>query len=37
MKLEINPVSGDEVQKIVQDVYRTPKPVAAAVAEMLNH
>jgi tripartite-type tricarboxylate transporter receptor subunit TctC len=37
MKLEINPVSGDEVQKIVEDVYRTPKPVAAAVAEMLNH
>jgi tripartite-type tricarboxylate transporter receptor subunit TctC len=37
MKLEINPVSGDEVQKIVQDVYRTPKPVAAAVADMLNH
>ena len=37
MKLEINPVSGDEVQRIVQDVYRTPKPVAAAVAEMLNH
>jgi len=37
MKLEINPVSGDEVQRIVQDVYRTPKPVAAAVADMLNH
>jgi tripartite-type tricarboxylate transporter receptor subunit TctC len=35
MKLEINPVSGDEVQRIVQDVYRTPKPVAAAVADML--
>jgi tripartite-type tricarboxylate transporter receptor subunit TctC len=37
MKLEINPVSGDEVQRIVQDVYRTPKAVAAAVADMLNH
>jgi tripartite-type tricarboxylate transporter receptor subunit TctC len=37
MKLEINPVSGDEVQRIVQDVYRTPKPVAAAVADMVNH
>jgi tripartite-type tricarboxylate transporter receptor subunit TctC len=37
MKLEINPVSGDAVQKIVQEVYQTPKPVAAAVAEMVNH
>jgi tripartite-type tricarboxylate transporter receptor subunit TctC len=37
MKLEINPVSGDEVQRIVQDVYRTPKAVATAVADMLNH
>jgi tripartite-type tricarboxylate transporter receptor subunit TctC len=37
MKLEINPVSGDEVQRIVQDVYLTPKPLAAAVADMLNH
>jgi hypothetical protein len=36
MKLEINPVSGDEVQRIVQDVYRTPKAVAAAVADMLT-
>jgi hypothetical protein len=25
MKLEINPVSGDAVQNIVQDVYRTPQ------------
>lgn len=37
MKLEINPVSGDAVQKIVQEVYQTPKSVAAAVAEMVNH
>ena len=36
MKLEINPVSGDAVQAIVQEVYRTPKPVAAAVADMIN-
>jgi tripartite-type tricarboxylate transporter receptor subunit TctC len=36
MKLEINPVAGAEVQRIVQDVYQTPKPVAAAVAEMLT-
>jgi tripartite-type tricarboxylate transporter receptor subunit TctC len=37
MKLEINPVSGDAVQAIVQDVYRTPKSIAAAVADILNH
>jgi tripartite-type tricarboxylate transporter receptor subunit TctC len=36
MQLEINPVSGDAVQKIVQEVYQTPKAVAAAVAQMVN-
>jgi tripartite-type tricarboxylate transporter receptor subunit TctC len=36
MQLEINPVSGEAVQEIVQDVYRTPKAVAAAVANMVN-
>jgi tripartite-type tricarboxylate transporter receptor subunit TctC len=36
-KLEINPVSGDAVQTIVRDVYRTPKSVAAAVAQMIGH
>jgi tripartite-type tricarboxylate transporter receptor subunit TctC len=36
MKLEINPVSGAAVQEIVRDVYKTPKPIAAAVAEMVN-
>jgi tripartite-type tricarboxylate transporter receptor subunit TctC len=36
MQLEINPVSGDAVQKIVQEVYRTPKAIAAAVAQMVN-
>ena len=36
MKLEINPVSGAAVQQIVQDVYKTPKSIAAAVAEMVN-
>ena len=36
MKLEINPVSGEAVQTIVQEVHRTPKAVAAAVAQMLN-
>jgi tripartite-type tricarboxylate transporter receptor subunit TctC len=37
MKLEINPVSGTAVQQIVQEVYQTPKSVAAAVANMVNH
>jgi len=37
MKLEINPVSGDAVQEIVQQVYQTPKSIAAAVAQMVNH
>ena len=36
MQLEINPVSGDAVQTIVREVYRTPKAVAAAVAQMVN-
>jgi Tripartite tricarboxylate transporter family receptor len=36
MQLEINPVSGEAVQKIVQEVYRTPKAIAAAVAQMVN-
>jgi tripartite-type tricarboxylate transporter receptor subunit TctC len=37
MQLEIDPVSGDAVQAIVRDVYRTPKSIAAAVADMVNH
>jgi tripartite-type tricarboxylate transporter receptor subunit TctC len=36
MQLEINPVRGDAVQEIVQEAYRTPKAVAAAVAQMVN-
>ncbi len=36
MKLEINPVSGEAVQGIVQEVYQTPKSVTAKVAEMIN-
>jgi tripartite-type tricarboxylate transporter receptor subunit TctC len=37
IQLEINPVAGDAVQAIVQDVYQTPKSIAAAVANMVNH
>jgi tripartite-type tricarboxylate transporter receptor subunit TctC len=36
MKLEINPVSGEAVQKIVHEVHQTPKSVTAKVAEMIN-
>jgi hypothetical protein len=36
MQLEIDPVSGDAVQAIVQDVYQTPKSITAAVADMVN-
>jgi tripartite-type tricarboxylate transporter receptor subunit TctC len=35
-KLEINAVSGEAVQKIVEQVYRTPKAVAKRVADMIN-
>jgi tripartite-type tricarboxylate transporter receptor subunit TctC len=35
MKLEINPVSGEQVQSIVEDVYRTPKAIADKTAKML--
>jgi tripartite-type tricarboxylate transporter receptor subunit TctC len=37
MQLEIDLVSGDAVQAIVRDVYQTPKSIAAAVADMVNH
>jgi hypothetical protein len=37
MQLEINPVSGNAVQEIVQEVYQTPKSVADKVAGMVNH
>jgi tripartite-type tricarboxylate transporter receptor subunit TctC len=37
MKLEINPVAGEAVQKLVQDVHRTPAAVAKRVAEMLGY
>jgi hypothetical protein len=37
MQLEINPVSGEAMQEIMQEVYQTPKAIAAAVADMVNH
>jgi tripartite-type tricarboxylate transporter receptor subunit TctC len=36
MKLEINPVAGDAVQALVEEVYRTPKAIANAVADIVN-
>lgn len=36
MKLEINPVSGQKVQELIQETYATPKPVADKVATMLG-
>jgi tripartite-type tricarboxylate transporter receptor subunit TctC len=36
MKLEINPVAGDAVQRLVQEVYRTPPEIARRVADMLR-
>jgi tripartite-type tricarboxylate transporter receptor subunit TctC len=35
-KLEITPVSGEDIQKLVTEVYATPKDVAAKVGAMLK-
>jgi hypothetical protein len=35
-KLEITPVSGDAVQKLVNEVDQTPKEIAAKVGKMVN-
>jgi len=35
-QLEINPVSGADVQKLVHEVYQTPKAVADRAAKMVN-
>jgi tripartite-type tricarboxylate transporter receptor subunit TctC len=35
-QLEITPVSGEEVQKLVEEVYKTPKEIADKVANALN-
>jgi hypothetical protein len=36
MKLEINAVSGEAVQKLVHQVYQTPKFIAKRVADMIR-
>ena len=35
-QLEITPVSGADVEKLVQEIYRTPKEVAAKAAEYIR-
>jgi tripartite-type tricarboxylate transporter receptor subunit TctC len=35
-KLEVTPVSGEEVQKLVGDIYRTPPEVAKRAADLLK-
>jgi tripartite-type tricarboxylate transporter receptor subunit TctC len=35
-KLEVNPVSGEEVQKLVEESYATPKAVSEKAAKLLN-
>jgi tripartite-type tricarboxylate transporter receptor subunit TctC len=35
--LEIAPVSGDDVEKLVMEVYQTPKPIAARAAQLIRH
>jgi hypothetical protein len=34
-QLEVNPVSGEELQKLVADIYRTPPEVARKAAQLL--
>jgi tripartite-type tricarboxylate transporter receptor subunit TctC len=36
MNLEINAVSGEKVQSLIEETYKTPKPVADKVATMLG-
>ena len=35
-KLDLQPISGDELQKIVADIIATPKPVAARLAAAIG-
>jgi tripartite-type tricarboxylate transporter receptor subunit TctC len=35
-QLEVAPVDGDEVQKLVTDIYKTPPEVALAAGKMMN-
>jgi hypothetical protein len=35
-QLEINPVSGEEIERLVNEVYRTPAAVAQKAAALLK-
>ena len=37
MQLEITPVSGEEIEKLVKELYQTPKALAARAAEFIRH
>jgi tripartite-type tricarboxylate transporter receptor subunit TctC len=37
MELEITPVSGEEIEKLVKELYQTPKALAAKAAEFIRH
>jgi tripartite-type tricarboxylate transporter receptor subunit TctC len=37
MQLEITPVTGDETEKLVAELYQTPKAIAAKAAEFIRH
>jgi tripartite-type tricarboxylate transporter receptor subunit TctC len=36
-QLEITPVSGAEIEKLVKELYQTPKALAAKAAEFIRH
>jgi tripartite-type tricarboxylate transporter receptor subunit TctC len=36
MNMDIQPKTGEEVTRIVQDLLRTPKPVLARMAELVQ-
>jgi tripartite-type tricarboxylate transporter receptor subunit TctC len=36
-QLEITPVEGTQVEKLVKELYQTPKPLAHKAAEFIRH
>jgi hypothetical protein len=36
-QLEINPVAGAQVEKLVKELYQTPKALADKAAEFIRH
>jgi hypothetical protein len=35
-ELEVTPVSGEEIQKLVEEIYQTPKEIAEKAAAMVK-